>query len=67
MLARPKVKTSAKFVQTSRVVSRKYYVLTNLSTRTHLGKTCSPLIRNRCTVSKRTSFTCLFVGLCRIR
>ena len=35
MLAFPKVKTSAKSVQTTRVVSRKYYVLTNLSTRTH--------------------------------
>ena len=27
-----------KFVQTTRVVSRKYYVLTNLSTRTHHRK-----------------------------
>ena len=38
MLAFPKVKTSAKSVQTTRVVSRKYYVLTNLSTRTHHRK-----------------------------
>ena len=35
MLAFPKVKTTAKSVQTSAEVSRKYYVLTNLSTRTH--------------------------------
>ena len=31
----PKVKTSAKFVQTTAEVSRKYYIITNLSTRTH--------------------------------
>ena len=33
-----KVKTSAKSVQTTAEVSRKYYVLTNLSTRTHWNK-----------------------------
>ena len=32
VFAFPKLKTSAKFVQTSAEVSRKYYVLTNLST-----------------------------------
>ena len=31
----PKVKTSAKSVQTSAEVSKKYYVLISLSTRTH--------------------------------
>ena len=31
----PKLKTSAKSVQTTAEVSRKYYVLTNLSTRTY--------------------------------
>ena len=31
-----KLKTSVKFVQTTAEVCRKYYVLTNLSTRTHL-------------------------------
>ena len=31
----PKLKTSAKSVQTSAEVSRKYYVLTTLSARTH--------------------------------
>ena len=36
--AHPKVKTSAKSVQTTAEVSRKYYVLTNLSTRTHWNK-----------------------------
>ena len=35
ILALPKLKTSAKFVQTTAEVSRKYYVLTDLSTRTH--------------------------------
>ena len=33
MLTFPKLKTTAKFVQTTAEVSRKYYVLTNLSTR----------------------------------
>ena len=35
MLALPILKTSAKSVQTTAEVSRKYYVLTNLSTRTY--------------------------------
>ena len=34
----PILKTSAKSVQTTAEVSRKYYVLTNLSTRTHENK-----------------------------
>ena len=38
IVALPKVKTSAKSVQTSAEVSRKYYVLTNLSTRTYENK-----------------------------
>ena len=38
MLELPKLKTSAKSVQTSAEVSRKYYVLTNLSTRTYENK-----------------------------
>ena len=38
MLALPKLKTSAKSVQTTAEVSRKYYVLTNLSTRTYENK-----------------------------
>ena len=33
MLTFPKLKTTAKSVQTTAEVSRKYYVLTNLSTR----------------------------------
>ena len=35
ILALPKLKTSAKSVQTTAEVSRKYYVLIDLSTRTH--------------------------------
>ena len=38
-----------KFVQTSAEVSRKYYVLTNLSTRTHHRKYVYSLKRVRCT------------------
>ncbi len=38
VLAFPILKTSAKFVQTSAEVSRKYYVLNNLSARTQLNK-----------------------------
>ena len=34
----PILKTSARFVQTTAEVSRKYYVLTNLSTHTHKSK-----------------------------
>ena len=37
-LAFPKLKTSAKSVQTTAEVSRKYYVLTNLCTRTYDNK-----------------------------
>ena len=38
MLAFPILKTSAKSVQTTAEVSKKYYVLTNLSTRTYENK-----------------------------
>jgi len=38
MLALPILKTSAKSVQTTAEVSKKYYVLTNLSTRTYENK-----------------------------
>ena len=38
VLALPKLKTSAKFVQTSAEVSRKYYVLTKISARTYNSK-----------------------------
>ena len=56
MLALPILKTSAKSVQTTAEVSRKYYVLTNLSARTYQNKYTQLLKQVRALTETSTTY-----------